>query len=77
MTEETRPRRYTAQLVILEEPDIAGEIRAWAEVNGQQLAPILRELLRAGLREKRKAWVREHGALETAYLAAHVASAIK
>lgn len=76
-----RVRRYTAQLVILEEPEVAGEIRAWAELNGQMLAPTLREIVRAGLRAKRRQWAAQHGMLSElengAYLARHVANAIK
>jgi hypothetical protein len=82
MAESTRVRRYTAQLVILEEPEIAGEIRAWAErldhaKTGQNLAPTLRELVRAGLAVKRSDWEAALGALEVGELERHIENAVK
>lgn len=82
MAESTRVRRYTAQLVILEEPEIAGEIRAWAELldeagTGQNLAPTLREIVRAGLAFKREAWRGRFGELGEEFLRAHVENSVK
>lgn len=86
MAESTRVRRFTAQLVVLEEPEVAGELRAWAEIldhagTGQNLAPTLREVIRAGLRAKRRGWELEHGRLAErergAYLARHVENSVK
>lgn len=82
MAESTRVRRYTAQLNILEEPEIAGEMRAWAELldeagTGQNLAPTLREILRAGLAFKRGAWEARFGPLEDEFLRRHIENAVK
>jgi hypothetical protein len=82
MAESTRVRKYTAQLVILEEPEIAGEIRAWAERldhlgTGQNLAPTLRELVRAGLAVKRGVWETALGPLSADELVRHVENSVK
>lgn len=82
MAESTRVRKYTAQLVILEEPEIAGEIRAWAERldhagTGQNLAPTLRELVRAGLALKRLDWETALGPLSADELGRHVENSVK
>jgi hypothetical protein len=77
-----RERRYTAQLVILEEPTVAGEVRYWAEVRdgertGQNLAPTLREIVRAGLEALRPAWEKNYGPPPAGALELFAESAIK
>jgi hypothetical protein len=68
-----RERKFTAQLVIMEEPDVAGRVRAWAEVNHTELAPTLRELVRAGLAVLEPEWIKANGGeLAPNFLAAHV-----
>lgn len=65
-TEGGRVRRYNAQLNILHTEVVAGEIRYWADLldderKGQNLAPTLRSIIDAGLRVKRREWVRRFG----------------
>ena len=90
---ERKPREtiYTAQFGILEEPEIAGRVRAWAEIRRVSLAAILREILREGLSRREAVWRREvaaagivdprvdfnTGKLAADYLAEHVAQSTK
>ena len=68
-----RERKFTAQLVIMEEPDVAGRVRAWAEVRREELAPVLRELVRAGLEALEPEWIKANGGeLAPKFLATHV-----
>ena len=39
---------YTAQIVIMAEPEVAGELRAWAEVTGRFASDLQREVLARG-----------------------------
>lgn len=74
-----RPVRYTAQMVIMEEPEIAGRIRAWAEVRKVDVAPLVRDALRAGLEALEPTFILEAGGceLDADFLAAHVADSVK
>lgn len=77
-----REKRYTAQLVILEEVEVAGEVRYWAEVldhgrTGQNLAPTLREIVRAGLATLRPAWEAQYGVPEPGALEIFSGLAVK
>lgn len=68
-----RERRFTAQLVMMEEPEIAGRIRAWSEINRTELAPTMREIVRAGLAALEPEWIKQHGGeLAPKFLADHV-----
>lgn len=79
MTERRkREPRLTAQLVIMELPEIAGRLRAWAEVRDLDLAEICRQVARAGLGVLEPKWVKEYGGeLDPEFLAAHVENSIK
>jgi hypothetical protein len=57
----------------MEQPEIAGRIRAWAEVRHEEVAPVLREVLRAGLAALEPEWIKTNGGeLAAKFLAAHV-----
>lgn len=79
MTERRRREpRFTAQLVIMELPEVAGRLRAWAEVRDLDLAEITRRAVRAGLELLEPEWVKANGGeLDEAFLAAHVENSIK
>lgn len=79
MTERRkREPKLTAQLVIMELPEIAGRLRAWAEVRDIEIAEICREVGRAGLAALEPRWVKENdGELDPEFLAAHTANSIK
>jgi hypothetical protein len=73
-----RERVLTAQLVIMEVPEVAGRVRAWAEVRDDLLAEVLRQCVRAGLEKLEPRWIKEHGGeLDPAFLAAHVTASVK
>jgi hypothetical protein len=85
MTERRRREpKLTAQLVIMELPDVAGRLRAWAEVRELDIAEVCREVVRAGLATLEPEWIRQPregypdgGELDPAFLAAHVENSIK
>jgi hypothetical protein len=73
-----RERKLTAQLVIMDEPEVAGRIRAWAEVRKMDVAPILRECVQEGLRRLEPQWIKANdGELDPAFLARHVEDSVK
>lgn len=59
-------RRYTSQLIVLEEPQFAGEIHAWSERSKRPLSDLLRDALRRGWHKVRRDLMDEHGSLTTA-----------
>lgn len=79
MTERRRREpKLTAQLVIMELPEIAGRLRAWAEVRDVDIAEICRDVVRAGLVALEPKWIEVYGGeLEPEFLATHVANAVK
>lgn len=79
MTERRRREpKLTAQLVIMELPEIAGRLRAWAEVRDIEIAEIAREVARAGLAVLEPDWITSHGGeLDPDFLAGHVANSVK
>lgn len=65
--------KYTKQMSAMVLPEVGGEIGAWGEaLGGVPHSEIMRELIDAGLKAKRKEWVRRHGELDGELLAAHV-----
>jgi len=73
-----REPRLTAQLVIMELPEVAGRLRAWAEVRDVDIAEICREVVRAGLAGLEPEWIKANkGELDPAFLAAHVENSVK
>lgn len=67
--------RYTAQLVLLVTPDVAGIITAYQKAQGRTRANILREIVDAGLGKRLPVWARRKdapsvGQIEAARLAA-------
>lgn len=79
MTERRkREPRLVSQLVIMELPDVAGRLRAWAEVRELDIAEICREVVRAGLAVLEPKWIETNdGELDPDFLAAHVENSIK
>ena len=79
MTERRRREpRLTAQLVIMELPEVAGRFRAWAEVQDVEIAELCRTALRAGLEQLEPEWIKAHGGeLAAAFLAEHAENSIK
>jgi hypothetical protein len=79
MTERRRREpKLTAQLVIMELPEVAGRLRAWAEVRELEIAEICRQVVRAGLAALEPEWIKvNNGELDPAFLAAHVENSIK
>lgn len=63
--------RYTAQLVVMEQPDTAAAINAWAEHVDMSQSEFLRYLLDAGIKATRTRLRREHGELPDATLRRH------
>lgn len=53
--------KYTAQVVWVTTPELAGELRYWAEREGQRMSAFLRWVVRAGLTRTRKALHDKHG----------------
>lgn len=39
---------YTAQIIIMSQPEVAGELRAWAAASGRHASDLQREVLEAG-----------------------------
>lgn len=65
--------KYTKQMSAMVLPEIGGEIGAWAEqLGGVPHSEIMRELIDAGLKVKRKEWTRRVGLLRVDLLDAHV-----
>lgn len=65
--------KYTKQMSAMVLPEVGGEIGAWGEaLGGVPHSEIMRELIDAGLKAKRKEWVRKHGELPAELLSAHV-----
>lgn len=54
---------YVAQLTCMETPEVAGEIRAWAILDGIAASALLRECIEKGLDALRPTLEREHGPL--------------
>lgn len=55
--------RYTAQVVIMTEPEHAALARAWATKLKRVQADVLREIFEAGIRQCGEIWAVEHGNL--------------
>lgn len=51
----------TAQIVAMAQPELAGELRYWAEVAGQRASTFHRETIAAGLAARREALEAEYG----------------
>lgn len=64
--------KYTKQMSAMVLPATGGEIGAWGETMGVPHSEIMRELIDAGLKAKRRQWVKEFGPLDPALLEAHV-----
>jgi hypothetical protein len=52
------PPRYTKQIMVLLEPEVSGEVYAWARAQGRSASAVCRELIAAGLTSKRRDWGR-------------------
>jgi hypothetical protein len=68
----------------MELPEVAGRLRAWAEVRDVDIAEICREVVRAGLAALEPEWIKEPregfpdgGELEPGFLAGHVENSVK
>lgn len=79
MTERRRREpTLTAQLVIMEQPTVAGRLRAWAEVRNMDIAEVCREVVRAGLADLEPRWIETNGGeLDADFLAMHEVNAVK
>ena len=79
MTERRRREpKLTAQLVIMELPEVAGRCRAWADVRELDISELLRECVRAGLATLEPEWIAAKGGeLDAEFLAEHVENSIK
>lgn len=55
------PARYNAQMIFLDRAEVAGEVRAYAEVSRTALSDILRESFGRGWPKVRNALRAEHG----------------
>lgn len=66
------PARYTVQLGPTVTPEVAGELAAWAEVQGRSTSEITRECVSYGLENLRKQWVRVFGGIPPETLRTHV-----
>jgi hypothetical protein len=64
--------KYTKQMSAMVMPATGGEIGAWAETLGKPHSEVMRELIDAGLKVKRKEWARAVGLLDPGLLDAHV-----
>jgi hypothetical protein len=64
--------KYTKQMGVMVVPETGGEIGAWAEIMGVPQSQTLRELVEAGIKAKRKEWIKRHGDLPADLLAAHI-----
>lgn len=74
----TRERRLTAQLPIMDYPETAGRIRAWAEVRDMELSALLREIVAAGLERLEPTWIKANGGeLDVTFLEQHIANSPK
>lgn len=70
------PRKYTVQLGPTFTPDVAGELAAWAEVQGRSVSEVTREAAELGLRTLRRRWEKDHGGpLGATRLSVHVEAA--
>jgi len=77
-TRKPRERVYPAQLVHMETADVAGRLRAWADVRKVDFAPLLREIVHAGLAALEPEWIEEYGGeLDATFLARHVSDSVK
>lgn len=50
------PPKYVKQVMVLLEPEVSGEIYAWAEQFGLSASAMMRELISAGLKARRPVW---------------------
>lgn len=57
------PPRYTAQVVVMVEPEVAAQIAAWATHGRMSASLAAREVIEAGLRSMRKRWTGAFGEL--------------
>lgn len=64
--------KYTKQMSAMLLPETGGWIGAWAETRGVPISQVMRELVEAGAKVKRKEWAREYGALDENLLETHV-----
>lgn len=72
----TKALRYTTQITPMVEPEIAGELAAWASLTGETAATMAREALYEGLARKREEWAAEHGPMPKGRLQSHIAQAV-
>jgi hypothetical protein len=69
-----KERLYPAQLTWADKVERAARVRAWADVRESELAPLMRQIVAAGLAALEPVWEAEAGgALDPAFLAGHVA----
>lgn len=74
----TRERVLVAQLPVMETPEIAGRLRAWADVRNKSIADVLREVVRAGLASLEPSWIAQQGGeLNPKFLERHVTNSVK
>jgi hypothetical protein len=57
------PPKYTAQVVVMVEPEVAAEIAAWATHGRMSASLAARKIIEAGLRTKRREWIKAYGEL--------------
>lgn len=55
------PPTYTKQVMVMLEPDISGEVYAWARRSKRSASAVMRDLIAAGLQVKREQWAAEVG----------------
>lgn len=69
------PAKYTVQIGPTFTVDTAAELTAWAQQQGRSVSEVTRECTERGLKQLRRAWEREHGAIPAEVLEA-AASAV-
>lgn len=57
--------KYTAQMIVMAEPELAGEVNAWAVKSGQAKSELLRDAFGRGWQRVRKGLEDEYGRLST------------
>lgn len=55
------PPTYTKQVMVMLEPEISGEVYAWAAKRKCSGSAVMRDLIAAGLAAKREQWAAEVG----------------
>jgi hypothetical protein len=69
----TVPPKYTTQIGPTVEPEVAGELSAWAEILETSAGAVARAAIDEGMARLRVRWAKTHGPLPDDVLGRHVA----